>query len=267
MTTLVTFFYDIGRDSWSSYPRKAMEYINSFDMFLNYEYKMIIFIDDRYYDILKERVLKSKYPETKKLIPINENWFYENIWAWSRLEKEKAIMNSQKYKHLLIKRIENNYPENINPHYTILTHSKIDVVNYAIDSGLIEDDYVGWVDFGYFHNKSDERFIPNSVIDENKLDKERVNLCLINPIDDNDKGIVYTLLNAPEKIGAYFFWANKENMKEFQTLCHNWLDAFQTMEFADDEQGVWLQCFFENTNLFKCHVFYAWHKALKEFSR
>lgn len=267
MTTLVTFFYDIGRENWKSYQRKAMEYIDSFNIFLNYEYKMVIFIDDRYYEILKERISNSKYPETKKLIPINKDWFESNIWAWSKLDKEKSIMDSEKYKAIVSDRIKNNYPENINPYYTILTHSKIDVVNYAIDSGLVDDDHVGWIDFGYFHNKSDENFLPNSTLDESKLSFDKVNLCFVDDLEENDRGIMYTLTNAPEKIAAYFFWANKENMKKFQELCHSWLDRFQAIGIADDEQALWIQCYLEEPKLFKKHVFYSWHKALKMFSK
>ena len=164
-------------------------------------------------------------------------------------------------------RIDNKYPENTNPYYTILTHSKIDVVNYVIDNNLTEDEYVAWVDFGYFYNKTSEEFLPTGNIDLTKLDLEKVNICLINPITDKDSDIMFTLRYAPEKIGAYFFLANKQKMKEFQQLCHKWLLIFQEKGIADDEQAIWLQCYFENSELFKLHVFYGWHRALKEFSK
>jgi protein YibB len=264
-TTLITFFYNIGREKWRSYPRTVYEYIDAFDIFLNYDNEMIIFVDDRYFDLIKHKIDYSKY-KNKKVLPINLDWMKKNIWAWQKLDRETEIINDEIYKNLVRHRVEKNYPENTNPYYTILTHSKIDFVNYAINIGLVKTDYVGWVDFGYFHNKSSNEFLPNGSLKIDKLDSEKINLCLINPIEPSDKEIVYTLQNAPEKIGAYFFWGSKNNLKLFQDMCHKWLEYFQSINIADDEQHLWLQCYFENPDLFKLHTFYKWHQALREFS-
>lgn len=264
-TTLVTLFYDIGREKWKAFPRSAEQYIESFDIFLKYDNKMIIFVDDRYFELIDSKVKKSKH-NNKKVFPINLNWLKTNIWAWGKLEKEKEIINNENYKNLVRNRVEKNYPENTDPFYTILTHSKIDVVNYAIESGMVDSNFVGWVDFGYFYNKSTPDYLPMGNFNSEKLDNDKVNICLIRPIEEIDKNIVYTLQNAPEKIGAYFFWANKHKLKEFQSLCHKWLDHFQSVNIADDEQHLWLQCYFENPNLFKLHTFYKWHQALRVFS-
>ena len=264
---LVTMFYDIGRDSWKLHPRKVDEYIEAFSVFLNYDYSMIIFIDSRYFDTLKSLVKNSKFPNSKKLISINEKWLNDNIWSWSKLERETEIMSSESYKKLLSQRISMNYPENVNPKYTILTHSKIDFVNYAIDNNFADGDFVGWVDFGYFQNKTSWEYIPNNVVDISKLDQHKVNLCLVHPLDERDKDIQYTLLNAPEKIAAYFFAGDKFSIKQFQKLCHKWLENFQKIGIADDEQSLWLQCYYEMPEIFQLNVFGKWHQALKKFSK
>lgn len=264
-TTLVTLFYDIGREKWKAFPRSVKKYIDAFDIFLQYDNEMVIFVDSRYFDLVEYKVKNSKY-NNKKVLPIDFAWLVDNLWAWQKIEKEKEIMQNEIYKNTVKSRIERHYPENTNPYYTILTHSKIDVVNYAIDIGLVKTQYAGWVDFGYFENKNTEEFLPNGPIKTEKMDANKINLCLINPIEESDKNIIYTLQNAPEKIGAYFFWSNKEKLKEFQNLCHKWLEHFQSRNIADDEQHLWLQCYFENPNLFKLHTFYKWHQALKVFS-
>lgn len=260
--TFVSMFFDIGRDEWKLYPRKTEEYLESFNVFVKLNYKMIVFIDEKFYETLLEKTNGTNIT----LVPINQDWLNENIWSWSRYEREKEIMESDQYKKLLHDRILRNYPENVNPKYTILTHSKIDIVNYVTDNNLTDDEFIAWVDFGYFYNKTSEEFIPDGEFDTSKLDLEKVNLCLINPIDDNDKFVDYSLLYAPEKIGAYFFFGNKSILKQFQGMCHKWLDIFQQNNIADDEQGLWLQCYFENPDIFSLHVFGSWHKALKVFS-
>lgn len=266
--TLVTMFYNIGRENWDLYPRKVKEYIDAFETFLKYNYKMVIFIDDRYYDQLNEKLQNSQYKDNKTLIPINEQWLFDNLWSWSRLDKEREIMESKKYKSLVQHRINRSYPENTNPLYTILTHSKIDVVNYVIENNLTEDEYLAWVDFGYFYDKMTSEFLPKDTLDINKLNKDKFNICLINYISSADREILYTLQTAPEKIGAYFFFASKSVHKEFQQLAHEWLITFQDhYNIADDEQAIWLQCYFDRPELFELHTFFKWHQALKVFSK
>lgn len=269
VTTLVTFFYDIKRESWSDKTSKSFDkdYLEPFKILLNYNYDLIVYIDDKYYDILLSEVEESNNTKTK-LYPINEEWMKKNIWAWNRLDREKEIMNSDSYKNKIPKRISMGYPENTRPEYTILTHSKIDFINYAIEEDNNNSDYYMWVDFGYFQNKTSSKFLPSKgVIDIDKLNTETVNICSVNKIDDKDKDINYTLVNAPEKIGAYLFFGTKDNLKEFQLLCHKHLEHFQEIGIADDEQHLWLQCYFEKPELFTEHVLHGWHLALKRFSK
>ena len=263
---LVTFFYDIGRKNWKNYKRLSEEYIESFNILLKYDYNMCIFVDDRYYDTLKAKIENSKFKKNKKLYPINESWLNKNIWSWSRLGQEREIMLSDYYKNLVQDRINSNYPENTIPEYTILTHSKIDFVNYVIENNLYNANNYGWVDFGYFHNKNTKEFLPRNTLDINKFNINKINICLINDIDDQDRDIMYTLKYSPEKIGAYFFLGNKKTLKEFQELSHKWLIKYQSLNICDDEQSLWIQCYFENINLFKKHIFYKWHSALTHFS-
>jgi len=258
--TFVTMFFDIGRKDWGgSFSRSVQDYLLVFEKLRSYNYKMVVYIDDRY-------VYTGDCPNVE-FIPINEKWLEDNFWSWRRLDIETAIMNRDSYKKMIPRRIELGYPENTNPKYTILTHSKIDAVVHAIDNGYVDTDLVAWIDFGYFHRKETPNFLPKGPFDTSKLDLDRVNICLINDIDDEDRDPVKTLIEAKEKIGAYFFIANKDRMREFQELSHKWLIVYQEhLKLADDEQALWLQCYFDRPHLFKKHVFNRWHAALHEFS-
>lgn len=265
MVTLVTFFYDINREQWNGFSKNMInDYLITFGEYLKYDYRIIVYIDKRYYD-----KLISMYEINQNVIiyTIDENWLKENIWAWSKLEREREIMNSIEYKSLVMDRILIGYPENTKPEYTIITHSKIDIINYAIENDTIDCEYYMWVDFGYFQNRTSEKYMPNSgKINMDLLNLDTVNICSVNKIDENDRDILYTLKKAPEKIGAYLFFGNKIKLKEFQLLCHKWLEYFQSINIADDEQHLWLQCFFEKPELFTEHVFGEWHLGLKKFS-
>lgn len=266
--TLVTAFYDIGRSEWNSqFNRKSDEYVESFRVFLSYDYDMIIYIDDRYYEKLKTLIDESPHARTKRLIPINEKWMSENIWAWSRLPKEKEIMSSDKYRRLIPHRIAAKYPENVNPEYTIITHSKIDFICNAIDCNMINTNIAVWVDFGYFRNKTQDKHIPKKQFDLSKLDTKKVNLCGMHEITEQDRDVLYTLSYAPVKICAYLFAATKENMKWFQSRCHEALEVYQMNGLADDEQGLWLLCYFADVERYKVHYFPEWHMGFKHFTK
>ncbi len=265
--TLVTFFYNIKRDQWNTFNRNVDNYVNAFIEFMKFKYRMLVYIDDTLYNRLSLEL--EKYPDANiELFPINEDWLKENIWAWSKLDREREIMRDPNYINRIANRVAMGYPENTIPEYSILTHSKIDVINYAIEHDTEDYDYYMWVDFGYFYNKTAPIFMPvEGIIDLDKLSKDTVNICCVNKIDDRDMDIDYTLMYAPEKIGAYLFFGNKKNLKEFQQLCHKWLEHFQSINIADDEQHLWLQCYFEKPELFTEYAFGRWHMGLKYFSK
>lgn len=260
----VTAFLDIEREKWIYFQRSFEKYFDSFtilvDLFKkNYtpDYELIVFIDEKHYDRILN-VVNNIVGIT--VIKIDNTFMQNNIPIWKRLEKETEIMNSDTFKNLLSHRLK--YPEHNNPKYTLINHAKIDFVNLAIEKSNAE--YFCWVDFGYFQNKNT---VPEKLIDVNLLNKEKVNYTLINPLSDNDKSVFYTIMNAPERIGGFFFFGNRKVLKEYQTLFHQVHLWFQENNLADDDQHIALQCYFKNPELFYLHSLGEWHKALISFQR
>ncbi len=167
-------------------------------------------------------------------------------------------MNSEYYKSLISHR---DVPECHIPEYTLINHSKIDFMIEA--SKLKNSEFFCWIDFGYFALK--ER-IPLNLVDINKLDKNRINYTLINPIDNRDSDVLYTLRNAPERIGGFFFFGERNVLKEYQELYHFVLKEFQyDYNIADDDQHLVLRCYVKQPDLFALHYLGGWHRALCHF--
>jgi hypothetical protein len=159
---VVSAFLDITRSKWNNneYKRSSQSYIDSFLNYLNYDNKMVVFIDDIYIQEVQEKYEKSQY-KNKIFIPINKEWMEQNIYAWQQLDWCKNIMESNKYTNLVQSRINSGNPENIYPEYNTINHSKIDFICYAIKNNFIsENDFICWSDFGYFnsilHNNPNE---------------------------------------------------------------------------------------------------------------
>jgi hypothetical protein len=100
--TLVTAFYDIGRENWeANFKRDVSFYIDSFLTYLDYDYKMICYIDDRYINKILEKYAESQY-KNKLFIPINRNWLDENIpgicrTAGTGVDKINSLINFNCY--------------------------------------------------------------------------------------------------------------------------------------------------------------------------
>lgn len=263
-TTYVTSFYDIGRDKWPTFSRKVDDYFKHFTPFIKLlendesTNKLIVYMDDRHLQKLSDLIVGI---DAITVIPINNNWMNSHLPNWCRIEREREIMDSDDYKRLIGGRVR--FPEHNNPRYTMINHCKIDFVAHAIGDHP-DDDYFCWVDFGYFQESSR---IPDKLMDLSKLDMNRVNYTLINPLRDIDLDPIYTLKVAPEIVGGFWFFGERTLLLRYSELYHEVMDTFQhTLNIADDDQAIVLQCISRQRELFKLHMLGGWHLALLTFS-
>ena len=208
-------------------------------------YDLVVYLDDKYLAEVKVK------PERKNItvIPINEVILNLICPIWQRLAREQQIMLSKEYREAFASRLI--YPENSNPKYTLINHAKIDFLIHAQD--ISSADFFCWIDFGY---KEPAKY----PIDLNRIDQERINYALLNPVDDLDKNVMYTMLHAPEKITGGFFIGRRDKLRQYQELYHDAHAWFQANNLADDDQHIVLRCYFAEPDLFKLHLLRGWYK-------
>ena len=268
MLCYVTAFLDLNRDHWDFFRRSQEEYFRHFSPLLDIfekdgnrsEYSLIVYIDSKHEENLR-KIIPSCLEGIIHVVCIDEKFMEENIPVWSRLNKEREIMESEEYKTRFASRL--CFPENSNPKYTLINHAKIDFVSHATFIFPVCE-YFCWVDFGYFQNRDR---IPSSLLDINLFDKDKINYTLINPLDERDTDVEYTMHCAPERIGGFFFFGNRENVLIYQKLYHEVHIQFQENNLADDDQHLALRCYFRNPSLFSLHNLGGWHKALTSFQK
>ena len=260
--TLITAFYDIGRENYVLYNRSIYTFINSFLNYLNIDYKMIVFIDDRYIDIILKYYEKSKY-KNKTFIPINEEWLCKNIPSWSLLDKETEIMNSEYFKTLLKERIEIFIPETIYPKYTLINHSKIDFVCYAINN-LNVNDYCVWTDFGYHHSilLNNTNLFPKTIISLNNINTNKLIFFQYNQFNEDDKNIINLTKSGKMIIQGAYFSGNKENLLKLQTLYKECLKELHDNNITDDDQHIYFRCYLKKPELFTLYGGNSIHNGL-----
>jgi hypothetical protein len=261
-------YYDIGRDKWKTFKRTFEEYLEGFLPFIELFNKdncdndaMIVFIHEKFYDKLNTKIKEET--TNIKLISINED-FMKKLHCWKSLDKEKEIMNSEEFKKIIKDR--NQCPECIYPKYTLINHSKIDLICWIINNKISDFNYYSWVDFGFF-GKSREH-IPKKLMNINEFMLDKVNIMLVKSINEKDKDIYYTLKEAPEKVGGFFFFGRKDKLIEFQKLYHSILYWFQyELKIADDDQHLMLRCYLKEPKLFETHCHYGWHKIFRLYEK
>lgn len=281
MICYVSAFLDIGRGEWSFSERSFERYLNCFIPFLKlFENKscshedkheilsvrnrFCVFIDEKHFSRLQ--IECKKYNTTNIILKkIDREFLYKNT-IWNRIEREKEILKSKKYQELVSHKL--HLPEHNNAEYTMINHLKIDFVNLCISYYGDIYDYFSWVDFGYFQLKENiPSQLPTLDTIRNFLEKSdpktpsSIIYGLLNPLTDNDADIKYTLIHAPERVGGFFFFGEKQKLQEYQKLYHSVHSLLQTLNIVDDDQHIALRCYFANPSLFNL-IRMNWHKAL-----
>jgi hypothetical protein len=281
--TLVTAFLDIGRGEWADdIKRSPSFYTDSFATYLNYPYKMVCYIDDKYIDDILKKYSTSPY-QNKRFIPINREWLLRNIRAWKNIENDRIIMNSDKFKDFLKGRLPHMYPEgipetnvrnhlcpeNVFPEYNIINHSKIDFIANAIMNGYITTKYTGWSDFGYFKSYHYDGTLPKSTIDVNKLKPDKITFCTRRRMIPDDTNMMWTLLFGHELFIGAFYAGPTELMLRFQHTYHEAVNKMYEHFISDDDQHVYIQCYCLNPELMHLEIFAGkdWPKLLDVFSK
>jgi hypothetical protein len=260
----VTTFFDLDRENWVKYERSIDHYFDSFATTIALLRKepmgahLVVYIDRKHRLRLDKIIGDTK---NVSVVDIDEDYLDKNIFIWSRLDEETRIMNTAEYKELIAHRIE--HPEHYNPRYTMINHAKIDFITRTMD--IIDYQYFCWIDFGYFGG--DSKRVPVHLLDITKFDLERINYTLIHQIDDRDKDVLYTLKEAPYKVGGFFFFGRKDVIRSYQKLYHETHLELQEQGIVDDDQHLALRCYFKQPDLFKMHHLGWYNRAMVFFQK
>ena len=265
--TVVSAFFDINRERFINYSRTGEDYITSFLNYLNVDYNMIAFIDERFIDVVLKHYENSPF-KNKKFIPINDEWLNKNIYAWQQLEKDKNIIASDYYKNLFKERIAGGFPENNYSEYNVINHCKIDFINYAIDNNFVGNDFICWTDFGYHRSilQNDPAMFPTNILDIQKFNKEKINCTLNEDVLPEDDDYIGVTMSGKVALTGSFYGGPVSLMKEFQELYHFCLQELYNNNISDDDQHVLLRCFLKRPDMFQLFkIGLGWPKALTTF--
>lgn len=264
-TTIITAYFDIGRGEWNSshgysdrLERTTDTYFDYFNKLAKLDNKMIVFTSSNF----KEKVLEIRKGKPTHVITIDIHKKFKYI-----TKKIASIQNSEQFKKL-IKPEQQKNPEYWSPEYVLVTNLKAYFVNKAITLGLVDNERIAWVDFGYIRK---EKILYGLIKWNHPFDKEKIHFFSIKDglnLADKDEVMKQALENDTYIIGGIIV-ATKERWDQLYRLATEVQKNLLSSGIIDDDQGVFLICASKESNLVKLHYlgYMEWFNVFKLFHK
>lgn len=239
----VTAYYDIGRDNWEFFRRSNSEYFYRFAKLLRMNVPLIIFIDNKFEDLVHEMIELTPIRERvfTVLIGIDEQFLEDFIPSWEYIPVEQAVMQSPGYQELISARPEQHTPETLYPRYNCINHAKVDFLAFVIEHRAqlsLPVTYLGWVDFGYLREEFE--VVPFQ-LNRALLFRDQVSVLNNVPIDERTDGDPRLVLStSAAKIHGAFFFGSTGALLRYRAAYHEMLREMHARGVADDDQAVML---------------------------
>ena len=234
--TIVTAFYDIGREDWEYFTRKTSYYFECFERLCQLKNKIVVFSEIKFKSLF-DKIIRDIKPD---LVVIYEDIFDNNKELIDKIKKTQQLL--QKEGGLTY---ELTSPEHWCPEYVLLTTLKTYFCCTAINKISEIDNTVSWIDFGYIRK---EKYLPESKI-------WRYNF--------GNKIYLWSIRNIPQKINileiiknntvyimAGHIVASKEKWFYLNNLMNEQLEQLLSNSLIDDEQTLLLLSYMSNKKEF-----------------
>ena len=150
--TIVTAFYDIGREDWKYFSRKTSYYFECFERLCQLKNKIVVFSEIKFKSLF-DKIIRDTKPD---LVVIYEDIFDNNKELINKIKKTQKIL--QKEGGLTHGR---KCPEHWSPEYVLINNLKTYFCCTAIHRIPEIDNTVSWIDFGYIRK---EKYLPKTKI-------------------------------------------------------------------------------------------------------
>lgn len=253
--TLVTAYFNIGRESWAGYSRSNDKYIYYFKHWARIKNKLIVYTTPDIADKIKEIRHQFGLDDRTIVISIQD----VTTIAPDLYGAIKSVMTN-KESWLFHKKLD--HPESWNYLYNYVTGIKPFWVQDAIQRGLA-DGMVAWIDFGYDHGGED---FPNSedfdflwqyqfppfihIFLAKELDETPI-FKIVQTMDTYIRG---GIILAPD-----FLW------KQLWKDSYSATKVLSECGLADDDQTITLLAYRRHPENFKTHMTSYWGEALRSY--
>lgn len=242
--TIVTAFFDIGRGDWTPdkglphYLQRSTEtYIERFSYLTKLNNEIIVVTTP---DIGKKLKLINDKVKIIEYNPFDE--FSEH------LSKIKQIHENINFKEMIHPSQVKN-PEYWSEKYVLINLLKSFFVNMAIEAGLVSNNLVAWLDFGYCRSADT---LPKNLNWSFDFDPTKIHLFAYKNLDKRKSLRSIIATNDVHILGAKIV-AHKDLWPVMKNKMFVAFDLLYTNNLMDDDQTLMLICATKNPELFEQH--------------
>lgn len=224
--TVVTGFFDIGRGEWDRYNRKLEEYFIYFENTLKLKVNMVIFIESKHYEFVKD--IRDTILNVRTIICKME---IEELYMYQHLDRITDIQNSPNF---ALNHPNPTAPEICKPLYNVVVCNKMDFLQKATEIDK-ESQYFIWLDAGYTHGN-----INMSVLHWNPTNlfecKDKIcMICLqdISRVSDDPKEFFEQYKDV---IIGGFISGYRDTISKVRDMYYDLVEELYDLEIKDDDQ-------------------------------
>lgn len=253
--TLVTAYFNIGRENWTGFNRGNDKYINYFMHWARMQNKLIVYTSPDIVPKVLEIRRKFHLEDRTTIIPIPDvTACIPEVYT-----AIKQVMTN-KDSWLFHKKLD--HPESWNYLYNYVTGIKSFWVQDAIQRGLAEG-MIAWIDFGYDHGGEEFPYAEDFDFLWKYDFEPSIHLFLAKEMDDTP--IFKVVQTMDTYIRGGIITAPATLWKQF------WKDSYEAMlslascGLADDDQTITLMAYRKHPENFKLHMTTYWGEALRNY--
>lgn len=262
--TIVTAFFDIGREDWAKRPgtpswlaRSTDDYFACFERMCRLESEIVVFTQSRFAERIASARAKLGFASETKIV-CKDALFVEH---GEELRNIDRVMRSPGF---LAGVTHPHCPEYWEPRYVLINYLKSDFACEAIAQGLATHDVLAWVDFGYCR---DESVLPKSRHWDYPF-SDKIHLFNIERLDSQN------LLSIIKTNKVYFtggaIVAGRSHWPDLQRMMRNAFNMLLSYDLMDDDQTLLLMCHRNHPALFETHFVDApktgWFVLFREYN-
>lgn len=243
--SIVTSFFDIGRSTWTpengfpDYLYRSNEiYIERFSHLTRLNNEIVVYTEKKFVGRL--RAISDK-------ITVIEHDYHNNYHALRNRISE--IQKNETFQKLILENEKSN-PEYWSADYVLVNMLKCYFVIDAIERGLVTNDTIAWIDFGYCRSKE------NSVGDKKSwsfdFNPEKIHFFDFKPLEKGRQLINIISTNDVYILGAKII-AHRKKWPLLKTMIDQHLGSLMANGIIDDDQTVLLMAASAKPEEFELH--------------
>lgn len=253
--TIVTAFFDIGREKMRNFERGREHYLKYFSFWAGIQNDLVIYTDEQMAGKVKKIRADFNLLEKTKVIVIEDIFQIESdIYL-----KMKKVLSSP---DVISNRKHTGYPEAYSAEYNYVTYLKPWFVKNAIKSYDLEG-LITWMDFGYNHGGAlyDRREDFNFLWEYEFSDK--IHLFSIKKL--NELPVFDIVKKMPVDMSAGIIIAPERYWEFLYESFRISIQSLMNCDMVDDDQTLLIMSYRRRKENFEIHIIEDWFMVLKNF--